>query len=140
MYYLRQLRKYSLPKELLCQFYRAAVEPILCSSLTVWFGSPSQYGRSRLQRIVRAAVWITGSNLPSLQDLYSCHVRKRTGKLADDPSHSRHILTNDTPPVSSTEYVIYCRLVVLKKIIGENLLEVIDTMLAYSIFRPTLAV
>lgn len=39
MYFLCQLRKHNLPKELLCQFYRATTESILCSSVTVWFSS-----------------------------------------------------------------------------------------------------
>ncbi|KAI5622661.1 gastrula zinc finger protein XlCGF28.1-like [Silurus asotus] len=35
MYFLRQLRKYSLPQELLIQFYTAVIESDLCSSITI---------------------------------------------------------------------------------------------------------
>ncbi len=35
LYFLRQLRKFNLPQELLIQFYSAIIESILCMSLTV---------------------------------------------------------------------------------------------------------
>ncbi|KAL0162517.1 hypothetical protein M9458_041913, partial [Cirrhinus mrigala] len=35
LYFLRQLRKFNLPKELLKQFYSAIIESILCTSITV---------------------------------------------------------------------------------------------------------
>ncbi len=38
LYFLRELRKFNLPQELLKQFYSAIVESVLCSSITVWFG------------------------------------------------------------------------------------------------------
>ncbi len=38
LYFLRQLRKFNLPQELLKQFYSAIMETVLCSSIIVWFG------------------------------------------------------------------------------------------------------
>src|SRR4029434_6532314 len=55
MYFLRQLRKYNLPQELLVQFYTAVIESVLCTSITVWFGSATKLDRKRLQRTVRSA-------------------------------------------------------------------------------------
>ncbi|KAL0149688.1 hypothetical protein M9458_054971 [Cirrhinus mrigala] len=37
LYFLRQLRKFNLPKELLKQFYSAIIESVLCTSITVRF-------------------------------------------------------------------------------------------------------
>ncbi len=37
LYFLRQLRKFNLPQELLIQFYSAIIESVLCTSITVWF-------------------------------------------------------------------------------------------------------
>ncbi len=37
LYFLRQLRKFNLPQELLKQFYSAIIELVLCTSITVWF-------------------------------------------------------------------------------------------------------
>ncbi len=39
LYFLRQLRKFNLPQELLKHFYSAVIESVLCISITVWFGS-----------------------------------------------------------------------------------------------------
>ncbi|KAF7710218.1 hypothetical protein HF521_009090 [Silurus meridionalis] len=55
MYFLRQLRKYSLPQELLIQFYTAVIESVLCSSITIWFGAATKQDRNRLQKTVKTA-------------------------------------------------------------------------------------
>ncbi|KAL0167175.1 hypothetical protein M9458_039019, partial [Cirrhinus mrigala] len=71
LYFLRQLRKFNLPKELLKQFYSAIIESIFCTSITVWFSSATKTDLRRPQRIVRTAERIIGTTLPTLQDLYS---------------------------------------------------------------------
>ncbi|KAK3568489.1 hypothetical protein QTP86_008542 [Hemibagrus guttatus] len=48
--FLRQLRKFNLPQELLTQFYSAVIESVLCTSITVWFGSATKSDIGRLQR------------------------------------------------------------------------------------------
>ena len=92
MYFLRQLRKYNLPQELLIQFYTAVIESVLCTSITVWFGSATKLDRNRLQRTVRSAERIIGADLPTIQDLYNIRARKRAGKIIADPSHPGHNL------------------------------------------------
>ncbi len=77
LYFLRQLRKFNLPQELLKQFYSAIIETVLCSSVTVWFGSATKTDIRRLQQIVMTAERIIGAPLPSLQELYTSRVRKR---------------------------------------------------------------
>ncbi len=42
VYFLRQLRKFNLPQELLKLFYSAITESILCTSITVWFSSATK--------------------------------------------------------------------------------------------------
>ncbi|KAI2646125.1 putative RNA-directed DNA polymerase from transposon BS [Labeo rohita] len=91
LYFLRQLRKFNLPKELLKQFYSAIIESILCTP-TVWFSSATKTDFRRLQRIVRSAERIIGTTLPTLQDLYSSRVIKRASKIILDPSHPAHFL------------------------------------------------
>jgi len=92
LYFLRQLRKFNLPQELLILFYSAIIQSVLCSSITVWFGSATKQDRVRLQRIVRSAERTIGSSLPSILDLYTARVRKRAGKITADPSHPGHKL------------------------------------------------
>ncbi len=74
------------------QFYSAIIESVLCSSITVWFGSASKSDIRRLQRIVKAAERIIGVHLPSLQDLYNSKVKKWAGNIITDPSHPGHNL------------------------------------------------
>ncbi len=66
LYFLRQLRKFNLPQELLKQFYYAIIESILCTSVTVWFSSATKSDLRR-QRVVRTAERINGTTLPTLQ-------------------------------------------------------------------------
>ncbi|KAK3549407.1 hypothetical protein QTP86_001409 [Hemibagrus guttatus] len=71
LYFLRQLRKFILPQELLTQLYSAVIESVLCTSITVWFGSATKSDIRRLQRMVRTAERIIGAPLPTLQELYT---------------------------------------------------------------------
>ncbi|KAJ8375448.1 hypothetical protein SKAU_G00060280 [Synaphobranchus kaupii] len=81
LYFLRQLRNNP-----------AIIQSVLCTSITVWFGSATKQDRNRLQRTVRTAEKIIGANLPSIQDLYISRVRKRAGNITADPSHPGHNL------------------------------------------------
>ncbi|KAL0151483.1 hypothetical protein M9458_053269 [Cirrhinus mrigala] len=92
LYFLRQLKKFNLPQELLRQFYSAVIESVLCTSITVWFGSATKSDIRRLQRTVRTAERIIGAPLPTLQELYTSRVRKRAQKITLDPSHPSHPL------------------------------------------------
>ncbi|XDV26594.1 hypothetical protein PO909_030250 [Leuciscus waleckii] len=92
LYFLRQLKKFNLPQELLIQFYSAVIESVLSTSITVWFGSATKSDIGRLQRTVRTAERIIGAPLPTLQDLYSSRVRKRAGKIITDSTHPGHPL------------------------------------------------
>ncbi|KAI3371617.1 hypothetical protein L3Q82_024182, partial [Scortum barcoo] len=98
MYFLRQLRKFNLPQELLIQFYTAIIQSVLCTSITVWFGSATKQDRNRLQRTVRTAEKIISASLPSIQDLYVSRVRKRadqsqiTPKCSEPNLHHNHML------------------------------------------------
>ncbi|KAK9524364.1 hypothetical protein VZT92_016764 [Zoarces viviparus] len=71
MYFLRQLKKFNLPKTMLVHFYRAIIESILCSSITGWYAAATAKDKGRLQRIIRSAEKVIGCNLPSLQDLFA---------------------------------------------------------------------
>nr|XP_055059824.1 uncharacterized protein LOC129443365 [Misgurnus anguillicaudatus] len=93
MYFL-QLRKYGLPQELLAIFYTAAVESILCTSITVWFGAATKQDKHRLQRVIRTAEKIIGVSLPSLEDLYTCWTRKRAENVIKDCTNPAYTLFN----------------------------------------------
>ncbi len=90
--FLRKLRKFNLPQELLIQFYSAIIESVLCTSRTVWFSSATKSELRRLRRVVRTAERIIGTTLPTLQELYSSRVIKKAAKITLDPSHPAHSL------------------------------------------------
>ncbi len=97
LYFLRQLRKFNLPQELLIQFYSAIIESVLCMSITVWFSSVTKSDLRRLRRVVRTAKRIIGTPLPTLQELYLSRVSKRAGTITLDPSHPAHSLFEMLP-------------------------------------------
>ncbi len=61
---------FNLPQELLKQFYSAVTESVLCTSITVWFGSATKSGIIRLQRTVWTAERIISAPVPTIQELY----------------------------------------------------------------------
>ncbi|KAL0148144.1 hypothetical protein M9458_056546 [Cirrhinus mrigala] len=82
LYFLRHLRKFNLPQELLKQFYSAIIESVLCSSITVWFGSATKTDIRRLQRTVRKQTdWLirpSASRLTSPKSVNSQHIETLT--------------------------------------------------------------
>ncbi len=90
--HIHHLRKFNLSQELLKQFYSAVIESVLCTSITIWFGSATKSDIRRLQRMVRTAERIISAPLPTLQELYTSRVRKRAQKITLDPSHPSHPL------------------------------------------------
>ncbi|KAM8742456.1 uncharacterized protein AB9X84_019517 [Acanthopagrus schlegelii] len=97
MYFLRQLQKFSLPKTMMVHFYTAIIEPILTSSITIWYAAATAKDKGRLQRVIRSAEKVIGCKLPSLQDLYTSRTLRRAGKIVADPSHPGHKLFETLP-------------------------------------------
>ena len=60
---------------------------VLCTSITVWFGSATKQDRAILQRTIRSAERIIGADLPSIQDLYRSRIRKRAANISADHPH-----------------------------------------------------
>ncbi|KAK0133548.1 hypothetical protein N1851_030920 [Merluccius polli] len=106
MYFLRQLKKFNLPRTLMVHFYSSIIESILTSSVTIWYAAATAKDKGRLQRVIRSAEKVIGCNLLSLQDLYTSRTLRRAGKIVDDPSHPGHKLFETLP--SGIEEV--CRL------------------------------
>ncbi len=64
LYHLRQLRKFRVSPAILKTFYSGAIESVLT---TVWYGNATNQD---CKRVVCLAEHISGSVLPSLQDIY----------------------------------------------------------------------
>ena len=91
LFFLRQLKKFGLRREILVQFFRSAIESITLS-ICVWFGGISQRQRGRLDRVVKTASKIVGSELTSLTAICKDRSKKRACKIISDQTHPAHYL------------------------------------------------
>ncbi len=66
-------------------FYSVAIESVLTQCISVWYSNATNQDCKALQRVKRLAERISGSSLPSLQDI--CH---------ESGCHSPHLLHNTT--------------------------------------------
>ncbi|KAK0142983.1 Multiple C2 and transmembrane domain-containing protein 1 [Merluccius polli] len=53
MYFLRQLKKFNLPRTMMIHFYSSIIESILTSSITIWYAAATAKNKGRLQRVIR---------------------------------------------------------------------------------------
>ena len=97
MYFLRQLKKFHLPKTMMVHFYTAIIESILTSSITIWYAAATVKDGSGLQHIIRTAERVISCNLPSLEILYDSRSLRHVGKTVADPSHTGHKLFEPLP-------------------------------------------
>ncbi len=68
-------------------FYSGTIESVLTQCISVWYGNSSSQDCKALQRVVRLAERISGSALPSLQDIYLKRCRSRAVKITKDSNH-----------------------------------------------------
>ncbi len=63
-------------------------ESVLTQCISVWYGNATNQDCKALQRVVRLASWrISGSALPSLQDIYLKRCKSRAAKIIKDSNH-----------------------------------------------------
>ncbi len=87
LYHLRQLRKFRVSPAILKTFYSGAIESVLTQCISVWYGNSSNQDCKALQRVVRLAEPISGSALPSLQDIYLKRRKSRAAKIIKNSNH-----------------------------------------------------
>ncbi len=68
-------------------FYSGAIESVLTQCISVWYGNVSNQDCKALQRVVRLAERISGSALPSLQDIYLKRCKSTAAKIIKDSNH-----------------------------------------------------
>ncbi len=87
LYHLWQLRKFRVSPAILKTFYSGAIESVLTLCISGWYGNISNQDCKALQRVVRLAERISGSALPSLQDIYLKRCKRRAAKITKDSNH-----------------------------------------------------
>ncbi len=68
---------------------------VVCVS--VWYGNSSNQDCKAMQRVVRLAERISGSALPSLQDIYFKRCKSRAAKIIKDSNHPGNSLFISLP-------------------------------------------
>ena len=92
LYFLRQLKKFRMRREILYQFYKASIESILTFSICAWFGGLTIKDKAALNRIIVISGKIIGSELPSLDELFNQRSLKKARKITKDCSHPAYPL------------------------------------------------
>ena len=77
MFFLMLLRKMNICPKVRTQFYRATIENVLTSSITVWYPASSTHSKNRLERIARTASCLTGLEQESVCVLHDGRSRQR---------------------------------------------------------------
>lgn len=93
LYFIRTLRKAGLNHRPLTQADGGLVESVLCcTGVTVWYGNTTLEERKALQRVIQTAERITGTQLPSIETIYTERCQKRGGRIMKDLSRPAHSL------------------------------------------------
>ena len=92
LFFLRTLSSFKVQQCILVSFYRAIIESVLTSSITVWFGSANKKEITKMNSVIRSAERIIGAGLPSLHSIYNDRVKKRTVSIVKDSFHPANYL------------------------------------------------
>ena len=87
LYFLRQLKKFRMRREILYQFYKASIESILTFSICVWFGGLTREEKASLNRVIKISGRIIGSELPSIEKLFEERSLSKSKKIIQDQTH-----------------------------------------------------
>ena len=89
---LRRLKRIGMGPQIHKSFYSCTIESIVTGYITAWYGSCSASDHKALQRVVRTAGYITGAQLPAIQDLYNRGCQRKAHKILRDSSHPSYRL------------------------------------------------
>jgi hypothetical protein len=87
LYFLRKLRQFKVSKEVLMMFYRASIESVMTFNFTTWLFACSAEDRYKLDRVIKQAEKIIGTQLPSLDDLIKSRTIRKVHRTMADESH-----------------------------------------------------
>ena len=86
----RRLKRFGTGPQIVKRFYSCTIESILTGCITAWYGNCSASDRKALQRLVRMAEYITGAELPAIQDLYTRQCQRKALKVDKDSSYKSY--------------------------------------------------
>ncbi len=89
---VKKARKFRVSPAILKTFYSGAIESVLTQCNSVWYSNATNQDCKALQRVVRLAERISGSALPSLQDIYLKRCGSSAAKIIKDSNHPGNYL------------------------------------------------
>jgi gmma-aminobutyric acid receptor subunit gamma len=84
---LRMLKSFGMGPQIFKKFCSCIIESILTGCITAWCGNCLASNCKALQRVVRTAQYITGTELPAIQDLYTRWSQRKAIKIVKDSSY-----------------------------------------------------
>ena len=96
LYFLRKLKQAQLSQKLLVNF-SSTIESILSHCMIVWYSSCTVSERKDLHRVVKVAGRIIGTDLPSLDSVYTSRLKKKASSISRDATHPGHCLFDLLP-------------------------------------------
>ena len=77
----RRMKRVGMGPQILTKVYSCTIESILTGCITSWYGNCKAPNCKALQKVLNTAQYITGAELPAIQDLYTRRCQRKP------PSH-----------------------------------------------------
>ena len=90
LYFLRRLASFNICKKLLQIFYQSVVASALMYAVVCWGGSLKKKDAARLDKLVRKAGSVVGTELDSLTSVAERRALNKLLSIADNPHHPLH--------------------------------------------------
>lgn len=90
--FLRELKKFKLPRTMMAQFHTGIIESTPAHSIITWFSATAARDLRKLQRVIRFTERVIGCPLPSLESLYISRALRRVRRIMAHPSHPGYSL------------------------------------------------
>ena len=87
MYCLRKLHTFNVNTHMLQLFFSSVVCSVLTFGVTCWGGNITQRDKDKLDRIIRKAGRVIGSNQDTFTDIYNDRLIRKVTSIFDDDSH-----------------------------------------------------
>ena len=111
LYFLRTLISFHVDKTLLCIFYKAIVESVICFALTCWGGNSNKFQTNKIDVIIHKCNRLCQVNdlFTSFYFLFLCKCRSKIISILKDNTHPLSSLVGFSER-SGKLLVINCRL------------------------------
>ena len=111
LYFLRTLNSFHVDQTLLCTFYKAIVESVICFALTCWGGNSNRFLTNKIDVIIHKRNRLCQVNdlFTSFNVLYLCKCQSKIISILKDNTHPLSSLVGFSER-SGKPLVIKCRL------------------------------